>query len=369
MTEAKRGLSHLDRYLTLWILAAMALGVGLGAVAPATSELIDSVRLGTISLPLAAGLLLMMYPPLARVRYEEIPKIVQSRKMLGVSLVQNWLIGPFLMFGLAWALLPDLPEYRVGLIIIGLARCVAMVLVWNELAGGHRDTAAVLVALNSVFQVLLYAVLAYFFVTVLSGFVGGAGASTAVGVSSWDVAEAVLIYLGIPFAAGVFTRAYLSRKRGKEWYDGVFGERIAPLAPAALLFTVVVMFSMKGDLIVRLPLDVARIAAPLVLYFVLMFGMSFLISWRLGFTYEETATLSFTAASNNFELAIAVTIAVFGIASAQAFAAVIGPLVEVPVLISLVSVSLRLRRRFFTPQGASTAPSVVAASATKWGNR
>ncbi len=360
MRKPRKELSLLDRYLTLWIFAAMALGVGLGTAAPYLARTLDSVRVDTISLPLAAGLLLMMYPPLARVRYEEIPKIAKSRKMLAVSLLQNWLIGPFLMFGLAWALLPDLPEYRVGLIIVGLARCIAMVLVWNELAGGHREYAAVLVALNSVFQMILYSILAYFFVTILSGLVGGLGASTTVDISVWDVAKAVLVYLGIPVVGGMITRAYLTRKRGKAWYEAVFSPRIAPLALIALLFTVVVMFSMKGELIVHLPLDVARIAAPLILYFLIMFGVSFYISWRLGFTYEETATLSFTAASNNFELAIAVTIAVFGIASGQAFAAVIGPLVEVPVLISLVSVTLRVKGRFFTPEGQSRAIALKA---------
>lgn len=364
MTEAKGRLTLLDRYIPLWIFAAMALGVGVGAVAPGMSALIDSVRVGTISVPLAVGLLLMMYPPLARVRYEEMPKVMKSRKMLGVSLVQNWLIGPVLMFGLAWALLPDLPEYRAGLIMVGLARCIAMVLVWNELARGNREKAAILVALNSIFQMLFYAAMAYFFVTILSGLIGGAGAAAAVTVSVLDVAEAVLIYLGVPLVAGMLTRLYLTRKRGKEWYDSVFGERIAPMALIALLFTVVVMFSLRGGTIVSLPLDVARIAAPLVLYFLLMFGISFYVSWRLGFNYEETATLSFTASSNNFELAIAVTIAVFGIASGQAFAAVIGPLVEVPVLISLVSVSLRLRQRLFTPQGEATAAAPPGAAAS-----
>lgn len=338
-------LSTLDRFLPLWIFVAMGLGLGIGYAYPNIATLLDSARIGAISLPIAAGLLWMMYPVLARVKYEELGKIRGTGKMFAVSLVQNWVIGPLLMFALAWLLLPDLPEYRTGLIIVGLARCIAMVLVWNMLAGGDNEYCAVLVALNSVFQVLFYSVFAYFYVAVLPQWLGLG--SQAIRIEFWDVVLSVLVFLGIPLAAGIITRYAGIRRRGRPWYEERLMPRLAPTALLALLFTIVVMFSLKGGVILTLPLDVLRIAAPLVAYFAIMFGISYLLSWRLGFSYPETATLSFTAASNNFELAIAVAIGVFGIASGQALAAVVGPLVEVPVLISLVYVSLWLRAVLF----------------------
>lgn len=325
----------------------MVVGVGLGAVYPDISLIFDALRIDTVSLPIAVGLLWMMYPPLARVKYEDLSKVAKAWKMFAVSLVQNWLVGPFLMFGLAWLFLPDLPHYRVGIIIVGLARCIAMVLVWNMLAGGDNEYAAVLVALNSVFQVALYSVYAWFFVTLLSSWVSS-GSGVVVEVSIIDMARTVFIFLGIPFIAGIVTRFSLVRSKGKEWYDGTFMRRLSPAALIGLLFTIVVMFSLKGEYILALPYDVVRIAIPLVSYFLLMFGVSFVMSWGLRFTYPETATLSFTAASNNFELAIAVAVAVFGINSGEAFAAVIGPLFEVPILISLVNVSLWANSRLFS---------------------
>ena len=335
-----------DRLTAVWIFLAMALGVGIGALVPGVPTWLDSSTWSGVSIPIAIGLIWMMYPPLARVRYGDLPRLASNRRIMGVSLVQNWLLGPFLMFALAWIFLPDLPEYRVGLIIVGLARCIAMVLVWNAMAGGHTEYAALLVGLNSIFQMLLYSVLAWFFVTLLSGWVGGLMASEIVPISIADVARTVLIYLGVPVAMGFLTRAVLVRRKGRDWYERRFIARLAPTAILGLLFTVVVMFSLKGEEIVRLPWDVFRIAVPLVLYFVIMFTLSFSLSKRLGFSYEETTTLAFTAASNNFELAIATTIGVFGIASGQAFAAVIGPLIEVPVLVSLVHVALRARAKF-----------------------
>ncbi len=338
-------LSFFDRLTTVWIFLAMGAGVALGATIPGISDWLDSFSWSGVSIPIAVGLIWMMYPPLARVRYGDLPHLAANRKIMAVSLLQNWVLGPFLMFGLAWVFLPDLPEYRVGLIIVGLARCIAMVLVWNALAKGHAEYAALLVGLNSIFQILLYSVLAWFFVTFLSGWIGGLTASQVVPISIVDVARTVLFYLGIPVAMGFATRAILVRRKGREWYEGRFIARLAPTAMIGLLFTVVVMFSLRGADIVRLPMDVLRIAAPLVLYFLIMFTASFALSKRLGFGYEETTTLAFTAASNNFELAIATTIGVFGIASGQAFAAVIGPLVEVPVLVNLVNVALWARRR------------------------
>ncbi len=339
-------LSLFDRLTTLWIFLAMVLGVGLGALIPGLPAWLDSFSWSGISIPLAVGLIWMMYPPLARVRYGDLPHLAANRRLMAVSLVQNWILGPFLMFTLAWIFLPDLPQYRVGLIIVGLARCIAMVLVWNAMARGSAEYAALLVGLNSIFQMLLYSVLAWFFVTLLSGWIGGLTASQAVPINVLDVAGTVLFYLGIPLAMGFLTRAILVRRRGVVWYERTFIPRLAPTAILGLLFTVVVMFSLRGDRIVELPWDVLRIALPLVLYFVIMFSVSFAMSKRLGFGYEETTTLAFTAASNNFELAIATTIGVFGIASRQAFAAVIGPLIEVPVLVNLARVALRRRSQF-----------------------
>ncbi|MEX1178469.1 MAG: ACR3 family arsenite efflux transporter [Nitriliruptor sp.] len=351
-------LSLLDRFLPVWIGAAMVAGLLLGRLVPGVGDALDALKIDTVSLPIALGLLVMMYPPLAKVRYGQLGEVAADKRLLVTSLVLNWIVGPALMFALAWTFLPDLPEYRTGLIIVGLARCIAMVLIWNDLACGDRDAAAVLVAINSVFQIAAYSLLGYFYLSVLPGWLGLE--QQTLDVSLWQITQAVLVFLGIPLLAGFLTRTLGEKRRGREWYEGTFLPRIGPWALYGLLATVVMLFALQGEQITSRPLDVGRIALPLLVYFAVMFGVSFAVGKRVGLGYERNATLSFTAAGNNFELAIAVAIGVFGATSGQALAGVVGPLIEVPALVGLVYVSLWLRRRFYPSDAAAPAAARAA---------
>ncbi len=349
MTESiVKKLSWLDRYLPIWIFLAMGIGVTLGQLFPNIGPALDTVKVADVSLPIAIGLIWMMYPVLAKVKYESLHKFAGHGKLFTISIVFNWIIGPILMFALAWLFLPDMPEYRTGLILVGLARCIAMVLVWNMLAKGSSEIAAILVALNSVFQIFMYSLLGYLFLAIIPRWFGGE--SMAVQISMWQIAKSVLIFLGIPLLAGYLTRVILVKKHGTEWYDNVLMPKLGPTALIGLLYTIVLMFSMQGEKIVSLPMDVVRISLPLIVYFILMWGISFVVTRGMGYKYEDAASVAFTAAGNNFELAIAVAVGIFGIASGQALAAVVGPLIEVPALIGLVYISLWAKRKFFTAE-------------------